>query len=43
MMNRIWSERRTLQSIVISTSRWIGNGIVGMMPLLRALRRMWRG
>ena len=38
MMNRIWKERRTIQSVTLATSRWIGNSVVGLMPLLRALR-----
>lgn len=42
MMNGLWKERRTLQSIVVAASRWVGNGIVGLVPMLRAVRRMWR-
>jgi CelD/BcsL family acetyltransferase involved in cellulose biosynthesis len=40
MMNRLWKERRTIQSLVLSTSRFVGNGIVGLLPWLRSLKRM---
>src|ERR1019366_1913128 len=40
MMNRLWKERRTLQSILLATDRWIGTGVVGLLPLLRSLKRM---
>jgi CelD/BcsL family acetyltransferase involved in cellulose biosynthesis len=42
MINRLWKERRTLQSITLATSRWVGNGVVGLLPMLRAARRMMR-
>jgi hypothetical protein len=42
MISRLWKERRTIQSLVIATSRWTGNAIVGALPMLRALKRMVR-
>jgi len=42
MINRLWKERRTIQSLVVATSRWTGNGIVGLLPMLRACKRMWK-
>jgi CelD/BcsL family acetyltransferase involved in cellulose biosynthesis len=42
MMNRLWKDRRTLQHLVLATSRWVGNGVVGLLPLLRSLKRMIR-
>jgi CelD/BcsL family acetyltransferase involved in cellulose biosynthesis len=42
MINRLWKDRRTIQSLVIAASRWTGNAVVGALPLLRALKRMCR-
>lgn len=43
MINRLWKERRTIQHLLIATSRLRGNGVVGLLPLARALKRMvWR-
>jgi hypothetical protein len=42
MINRLWKERRTIQSLVLATSRWTGNGVVGLLPMLRAAKRMWK-
>jgi CelD/BcsL family acetyltransferase involved in cellulose biosynthesis len=39
MIGRLWRERRTLQTLWISTSRWLGNPLLGIAPLLRAASR----
>ena len=39
MIGRLWRERRTLQTLWISTSRWLGNPLLGAAPLLRAASR----
>ena len=31
MMNRLWTERRVLQSLTLATSRWVGNAVVGAL------------
>jgi CelD/BcsL family acetyltransferase involved in cellulose biosynthesis len=41
VIDRLWHERRVIQSVVLATSRWAGNGVVGLLPLARALKRMW--
>jgi hypothetical protein len=40
MINRLWKERRTIQNLVIATSRFTGNSVVGLLPMLRAIKRM---
>lgn len=42
MINRLWKDRRTIQNLVIATSRFVGNAIVGLLPMTRAVKRMWR-
>jgi hypothetical protein len=42
MINRLWTERRMIQHVLISTGRWQGNMLLGLFPLLRALKRSWR-
>ena len=41
MINRLWKEKRVIQRLLVATSRFTGNGVVGVLPLLRALKRMW--
>lgn len=43
MINRLWQERRTIQSLLIATGRWTGNLVVGLLPLVRAARAALRG
>ena len=43
MIDRLWLDRRVIQSVVIATSRWVGNAVVGALPLARACKRMWVG
>ena len=42
MIDRLWSERRTLQSLALSTGRLSGDLAVAVVPLLRVLRRRLR-
>ena len=42
MINRLWTERRTIQHVLISTGSWHGNLLLGLFPLMRALKRSWR-
>lgn len=39
MINRLWTHRRTIQSVVLSSGAWRGNLLVGLLPMLRALKR----
>lgn len=43
MINRLWRERRTMQTVLISTGRRLGHLAAGILPLLRALKRLCRG
>jgi hypothetical protein len=40
MINRLWNEQRVIQRVLLATGRWSGNGVVGLLPMLRALKRM---
>lgn len=40
MINRLWSERRTLQNLVIATQRGRGEFLVALLPLLRYFKRV---
>ncbi len=40
MINRLWKERRTIETRVISMSRFAGNAVVGFWPMYRAMKRM---
>lgn len=42
MINRLWTGRRTIQHVLLSTGGWRGNLLLGLFPLLRALKRSWR-
>ncbi|MCS7044726.1 MAG: GNAT family N-acetyltransferase [Gemmataceae bacterium] len=39
MIDRLWTERRLIQHLLLSTGGWYGNLIVGALPLLRAVKR----
>jgi hypothetical protein len=39
MINRLWTERRTVQTLLISTGRRFGDLAVSLIPLLRWLKR----
>ena len=39
MINRLWKEKLVIQRVLLATSRWSGNGVVGLLPMLRALKR----
>jgi hypothetical protein len=43
MINRIWSERRMLQNIVIATGQGRGEFVVASLPMLRHLKRVMNG
>jgi hypothetical protein len=34
--------RLHLQDCLVATSRWVGNGVVGLLPLLVSLKRMMK-
>jgi hypothetical protein len=38
MINRLWRERRAMEHLIVSTGRRRGNLLVGVLPLLRALK-----
>jgi len=40
MINRLWPERRTMQTTVLSTGRWQGDLSVSVLPMLRWLKRL---
>lgn len=42
MINRLWSDRRTVQHLLISTGSRIANLAVGAFPLARAIKRSLR-
>jgi CelD/BcsL family acetyltransferase involved in cellulose biosynthesis len=42
MINRLWTERRPIQLLLISTGGWAGDVAVGVLPLLRGGRRVFR-
>ncbi len=42
MINRLWSERRSIEHVVISLGRPWANIVLGSMPLLRSLKRTFR-
>jgi hypothetical protein len=42
MINRLWSGRRTLQSLLVSTGTRRGDLAVSALPLLRWLRRQFK-
>lgn len=39
MIDRIWTERRLVRSLVVSTGHLTGEVVVGALPLLRAIKR----
>lgn len=42
MINRIWSDRRTIQNVLVSTGRWIDNVVVDSVSALATFRRTFR-
>ena len=42
MIDRLWLDRRTIQTLVVSTGRTAGDLIVSALPLLRWLNRRYR-
>ncbi len=43
MIDRLWTERRTIQNVLVAPGGWRGNLLVGLLPLLRAVKRtLWR-
>jgi len=42
MINRLWKDQRTIQHLLASTGRRRGNLLVGLLPLLRAIKRTIR-
>ncbi len=42
MISRLWGQQRTIQRVYISTGRRFGDLVVGLMPALRACRRVCR-
>jgi hypothetical protein len=43
MINRLWLDRRTIQTLLVSTGRRPGDMVVSLMPLIRWLNRKLRG
>jgi CelD/BcsL family acetyltransferase involved in cellulose biosynthesis len=43
MINRLWMERRTIQTVVVATGRRPGDLVVSLLPLLRWLKRTFSG
>jgi CelD/BcsL family acetyltransferase involved in cellulose biosynthesis len=43
MIDRLWRERRTIQSVLIGTRRGAGELVLGALPMVRAVRRFLRG
>lgn len=43
MINRLWLDRRTIQTLLVSTGKWRGDLAVSLMPLIRWLNRKVRG
>ena len=43
MINRMWSERRTVQKVLVSPGRWIDNVTVDIVSALFAFRRVFKG
>jgi hypothetical protein len=39
MINHLWTERRVIQTLALSTGRAFGDGTVSLLPLLRWLKR----
>ena len=42
MINRLWRERRAIQSVLLSTGRVSSDLLVGSLPLLRTVKRLLR-
>src|SRR5439155_22768472 len=42
MINRLWRERRTVHHLLVSTGRRGGTLLLGLLPLGRAVKRLFR-
>src|SRR5262249_41638319 len=42
MLHRLWPERRMVQHLLIATGRWRGTLLLGLLPLARAVKRLFR-
>jgi hypothetical protein len=42
MINRLWQERRTIQTLLVPTGRMPGEFILGLLPLLRWVKRLFK-
>jgi hypothetical protein len=42
MINRLWMDRRTIQTLLLSTGSFVGDALVSILPLCRWLRRRLR-
>jgi hypothetical protein len=43
MINRLWVERRTIQTLVVPTGKGPGDLVVSLMPMIRWLNRKAKG
>lgn len=43
MINRMWSERRTIQKVLVSPGGWFDNAAVDLTAALFAMRRVFKG
>lgn len=41
MINRLWPDRRIIQTVLYSTGKWPGDLAVSAMPMLRWLKRLF--
>jgi hypothetical protein len=42
MINRLWKDRRVVESVLISTGSWRGDLVVGVFPAAQRLARLIR-
>jgi CelD/BcsL family acetyltransferase involved in cellulose biosynthesis len=42
MIGRLWRERRTIQQVVVSTGSWRGDLMIGLIPLVRAVKSLFK-
>ncbi|MGB9073624.1 MAG: GNAT family N-acetyltransferase [Terriglobales bacterium] len=43
MFNRIWSEKRVIETLLVSNDSWVGDAWIGLIPLGHWLRRTFLG
>lgn len=41
MINRLWRERRSIQTLMLATGRGPGDLVVSLLPMMRWLKRTW--